>query len=245
MKKTIMLCGVLLAVPGLCADPKPQADVHLTITDDLPRLGVGVKYNGIFSITNTGSVAFSVVTNKEWSTETTRFYQDGNVEAHRGAAEEWKNRHRREVTDTRHFVMGRHPEDVKTLQPGESVTFESICAFYAVPGLPSGNYKAEMYLGENTWVPVRITPTLGTLFPVTYNGKPTGDFYYSQEGTNQYLYVKTEEGKFKRVGEMKLGSKPLKEKTEDTVTFVSPDGATKKLTRDQAREIIREREQQN
>ncbi|MCL2876882.1 MAG: hypothetical protein FWF12_11515, partial [Betaproteobacteria bacterium] len=76
-------------------------------------------------------------------------------------------------------------------------------------------------------------------------GAPIGDFYYSQMGTNQYLYVKTDDGKFKQASEMKLGSRPEKEKGDDTVTFVSPDDETKKLTRDQARQIVHEREQQN
>ena len=44
---------------------------------------------------------------------------------------------------------------------------------------------------------------------------------------------------------MVVDSTPKKEKGEDTVTFVSPDGKLKRLTREQAAEIIREREQQN
>ena len=140
-------------------------------------------------------------------------------------------------------VVEKYPDSVKVLQPGESVSFEYKDIRFIVPlGVHlAGIYKAEMYLGNDTWIPVHITPTLYTLYTVANNPK---DFFYSKEGTNQYLYIKTD-GKFKRVGEMKLGSRPEKEKDEEAVTFESPDGVKKKLTRDQARQIIREREQQN
>jgi len=87
---------------------------------------------------------------------------------------------------------------------------ERNCPFHAFPGVSSGIYKAEAYLGHDTWVPVHITPTLGTLLPIKHDSRePAGDFYYSQEGTNQYLYVKMDD-KFKRAGEMSLGSRPEK-----------------------------------
>ncbi|MCL1921612.1 MAG: hypothetical protein FWG50_11185 [Kiritimatiellaeota bacterium] len=135
---------------------------------------------------------------------------------------------------------------MKTLQPGESVSFECMCIFKKPLGYTGTIYKAEMYLGNDTWVPVHITPTLGMLLATEWgkDRKPTGDFYYSQEGTSQCLYAKEGE-KFKRVAEMKLKSTPKKVDKEDAVTFVSPDGKLKKLTREQAAEIIREREQQN
>jgi len=157
-----------------------------------------------------------------------------------------KEQERKEVANFYYIAIEKYPECVKTLQPGENVTFESKFCFPVPFGTSGDLYKAEMYLGHDMWVPVHITPTLGTLYAIKHDSRePAGDFYYSREGTNQYLYLKTEDGKFKRAGEMRLGSKPEKDKKEDTVTFVSPDGTTKRLTRDQARQIVNEREQKN
>jgi len=249
----ITTCGVVLTACSAYSDVKPKADVHLRVTDELPKPRIFNKgYSGVFSVTNTGEVAFTIVTDKEWSAETTRFYQEGTEEEQRafenthGMGSQLKEKERREVRGNYEFGIREYPETAKTLQPGESISFR--CEnFFILPafGAPAGFYKAEMYLGHDTWVPVHIAPTLGTLYAIKHDSRePAGDFYYSQEGTNQYLYVKVDD-KFKRVGEMKLKSTPRKEGKENTVTFETPDGETKKLTRDQAREVVREREQQN
>ena len=251
MKKMIMLYGIISLVFALCAEPKRNADAYFKATDNVPKYGGGGWYNGILSVTNTGEVAFSVVTDREWAGETIRFYQEGTKEEPRafenthGWGREIRAQERKEALDGFDIWLGKN-KAVTTLQPSESVSFECRGCFKLQHGAPGGFYKAEMYLGHNTWVPVHITPTLGTLYAVAFEkGAPIGDFYYSQMGTNQYLYVKTDDGKFKQASEMKLGSRPEKLKDEDAVTFVSPDGATKKLTRDQARQVVREREQEN
>ncbi|MCL1921614.1 MAG: hypothetical protein FWG50_11195 [Kiritimatiellaeota bacterium] len=241
----ITVCGIALTVFNAHSEVKPKADVYLRVTDELPKWsGREDGYNGIFSVTNTGEVAFTIITDEDWSAETTWFYQDGNEEE-LGREKQWKKQGREYALADYRFCI-KNNEANKTLQSGESVSFK--CKkFFILPtlGEPGGFFKAEMYLGDDTWVPVHITPTLGTLLAIRHDSRePAGAFYYSQEGTNQYLYAKEGE-KFKRVAEMKLKSTPLKESKEDTVTFVSPDGKTKKLTREQAAEIIREREQQN
>ncbi|MCL2876881.1 MAG: hypothetical protein FWF12_11510 [Betaproteobacteria bacterium] len=247
MKKMVILCGIMLGILSLYS--KPKADAYFRVTNDLPKHGGGT-WNGIFSVTNTGETAFVVVTDKEWSGETVRFYAEGTEEQQRveealGRAQPRRDAERKEAIDA-FYICVEQKKTMKTLQPGDGISFECECIFKFQHGTPIGLYKAEMYLGHDTWVPVHITPTLGILRPTQYDkGIPAGDFYYSQMGTNQYLYVKTEDGKFKQASEMKLGSRPEKEKGDDTVTFVSPDGETKKLTRDQARQIAREREQQN
>ena len=245
MKQTIIILGIMLAWFHLYSDQKLKADVHLKITDDLPKFGN--KFSGVFSVTNTGEIAFNVVTG-DWSSETTRFYLEGNEEQQRnlesvhGWAKQWRQQQREQVANDYLLGIVKYPETIKTLLPGESVTFECKSFYFGyMPSSPISLYKAEMYLGEDTWIPVHITPTLGILYAVEVNkGKPTGDFYYSQEGTNQWLYVKTDDGKFKRVSEMKLGTKPQKEKEENAVTFEALDGTKKKLTREQARQIINE-----
>jgi len=251
MKKMIMLCGIISLALASYAQPKLNADAHFKITDNLPKYGGGWWYNGVLSVTNTGEGTFVIVTDKEWAGETIRFYQVGTKEEQQalenthGWGREIRTQERKEALDGFYISVEKN-KAMTTLQPGESVSFECRGCFKLQHGAPGGFYKAEMYLGHDTWVPVHITPTLGTLYAVAWgkDGKPTGDFYYSQEGTNQYLYVKVDD-KFKRAGEMRLGSKPVKEKAEDAVTFESPDGTTKKLTRDQARQIVNEREQQN
>jgi len=101
------------------------------------------------------------------------------------------------------------------------------------------NIYAQVLVRPNQWV-YSNTNTLYTLFPAyTHDGK-AACFYYSKETTNQYLYVKTSEGKFKLVNEMKFDTRPEKEKDEDAVTFELPDGTKKKLTFEQARQIINE-----
>jgi len=246
-----MICVNLLTVFSLCAGPKPKADAHLRITGDLPKLKITptLYYDGVFSITNTGDVAFVIVTDKDWSGETTRFYEEGDEEQQRledefGRGTQRREEERREVTDFYHHVIEKYPELVKTLQPGESSTFESKFVFRLPFNTPAGIYKAEMFLGGNTWIPVNITPTLGMLFPIERDkkGMPAGTFYYSQEGTNQYLYVK-EGDKFKRASEMKLKSRPEKDDKDGAVTFDTPDGSKKRLTQEQARQVIHEREQ--
>ena len=252
MKRMIMLSGIMSVTCNALASPLPKADVYFRITDDLPKLQThpALWYNGIVAVTNTGEIAFIVVTDKEWSGETIRFYREGTEEEQCLEDKLWRGKNQREREEGRKaaindfYICIEKNKAMLTLQPGENVSFECQCVFKYQLGSPSKIYKAEMYLGHDTWVPVHITPTLGTLLPVPYNGKSDGTFYYSQEGTNQYLYAKEGE-KFKRVAEMKLKSTPLKEDKEDIVTFQSPDGTKKTLTREQAAEIIREREQQN
>ena len=252
MKKTIMLCGILSGMFNLGAGLNPKAEAYFRVTDDLPKLKTGIVlwYNGVFSVTNTGDVAFVVVTDKECAGETFRFYLEGTEEQQRveeeiGRAKSRREAERKEAIDYFYLCM-EHNKETATLQPGEGISFECRSVFQRPLGSPGTLYKAEMYLGYNTWVPVHITPTLGALHPVTWgkDGKPTGDFYYAQMGTNQYLYVKMED-KFKRVGEIKLNSTPLKEEGEDAVTFELPNGAKRKLSRDQAQKIVRDREQQD
>jgi len=252
MKKMVMLCGIMLAMLNLSANPKPKAEAHFRVTEDLPKLltGAVLWYDGIFSVTNTGDIAFVVVTDKEWSGETILFYREGTEEQQRledeyRGGKRWREQMRKAAIDDFYICVEKN-KAMTTLQPGESISFECRCVFKHQLGAPASLHKAEMYLGHDTWVPVHITSILGVLHPTAWgkDGKAAGDFYYSKMGTNQYLYVKVDD-KFKRVGEMKLGARPEKEKDEDAVTFVSPDGATKKLTRDQARQIVHEREQQN
>jgi len=252
MKKMMILCGVMLNMINLHSEPKPNADAHFRVTEDLPKLQLGpvLWYNGILSVTNTGEVVFVVVSDKECVGETIRFYREGNEEWQRLEDESVRGKQRREQerkeAASEYYSCIEGNISTKTLLPGESASFECRCLFRLPLGTPGNIYKAEMYLGHDTWIPVHITPTLGMLFATAWgkDGKPTGDFYYSQEGTNQYLYVKMDD-KFKRAGEMSLGTRPEKGKDEDAVTFETPDGETKKLTRDQARQIAREREQQN
>jgi len=80
MKKVFVLNGIMLAMLNLQANPKNQADVHVRITDDLPKLKTELMlwYHGVFSVTNTGEIPFKVFTGKGWSGETSRFYQEGD-----------------------------------------------------------------------------------------------------------------------------------------------------------------------
>ena len=229
------------------ANPKPQADVHVHVTDDLPKIKTEIMlwYNGICTITNTGEIAFPVFTEEVRSDASFRFYREGNekqqrVEGTLGNVRRWREEDRNEVRNCYDLYIG-NKQLTRTLQPSESMSIKIMFAFSLPYGAPGDFYKGEMYLGGDTWIPVHITPTLGWLLPVTTNQKRSENFFYSPEGTNQYLYVKVDD-KFKRVGEMKLGSKAKKDEKEDIVTFETPDGATKRFTRDQAREIVRERE---
>jgi hypothetical protein len=158
-----------------------------------------------------------------------------------GGARQWKENERVNVAANYHFCIDqKKPHTV--LKPGEGITFK--CKNFNFNyrfSAPIDIYKAEMYLGDDTWGPVTITPTLGTLFAVPVNnGKVDGDFYYSKEGANQYLYFK-DGGRFKRVGEMKLGSKPRQE--QGAVLFDSPDGIRKKFSHAEARQAVRDSEQ--
>ena len=252
MKQVVsVVCGIMLTAFNLYSEAQPKADAYFRVTDELPKYKDWGWYNGILSVTNTGGIAFAVVTDRGWSGEAVRFYQEGDekqqrVEEERGRVRQRREQERAWALDAYNISIEKYPETVKTLQPGESVSFECKVVFQLPFDVPGGVYKAEMYLGHDTWVSVHITPTLGTLYALEWgkDGKPTGNFYYYQAGTNQYLYVKVEE-KFKRVAELKLDSRPEKKKDEETVTFQSPDGTRKTLTREQAAEIIREREQQN
>ena len=242
----IITCGAMLTVASLHSEPQPKVAAHLRITDYLLMRDSCFEYNGMFSITNTGNVAVTLVTGGEWLCETVRFYQEATDEEWQrkedalGRGKERKQNERTIVKDTYDWCLEKgNPH--KTLQPGESVSFECPYIAFVLPfSTPGGVYKAEIYLGNDTWAPVHITPVLGN----TRSISNSGDFFYIKESTNQYLHVKIGNN-LKRVGEIRLGSRPEKEKDEEAVTFESPDGEKKKLTHDQARQIIREREQQN
>ena len=243
--KPMIMFGIISMVFSLNAESKPKADVYVRVTDELPKLWTGTTplYNGILSVTNTGEQAFIVFTDDTYLGDTIRFYQEGNEDQQRvedalGRTKQRREEDRQEVSGDYYYYLEKK-ESTKILQPGENITLK--CKFYfRLPfSSPGGIYKGEMYLGDDTWVPVHITPTPSVLVPLEYDrGKPVGDFYYAKEGTNKWLYVKTDDGTFKRVREMKLGAKPQKEKEENAVTFEALDGTREKLTSEQARQII-------
>ena len=249
MKKLLLACITVSLTFCLCAEQKPNASVDLLVTSRLPILPQE-GCSGIFTVKNIGTIAFDVFTGKECSAETTRFYRDSDDERQRAEDEtlrgkQRKKDERKEVTNAYYAVVEMYPEQVRTLQPGESITFESENFYFTLASSGWADiYKAEMYLGHDTWAPVTISPPIGYIRNVDLreSGK-SNVFVFAREGTNQYLYVETDDGKFKRVGEMKLGSRP--EKTgSDAVAFESPDGVKRTLTREQARQSIHEREQQ-
>jgi len=247
MKRSYIVFVFFMAAFCMCAREKPRADVFLRVTSELPKWSSDTGYSGYFSVTNTGTVPFVIITDEEWSGEATRFYREGDgerqlMEDSLGGAAKWKEDERAKIAGNYYFSIDQKKPHA-TLKPGEGITFYCKTFYFNYRfSAPADIYKAEMFLGYDTWVPVRITPTLGTLFAVSYKkGKPDGDFYYSKEGTNQYLYLK-EGGQFKRVGEIKAGSKP--KPTEDGVTFNSTDGSTKEITRTTALQIIQKHEKE-
>jgi len=240
MKKLLMtICGIMMGL-NVCAEPhQPKADVYLKITSG-PHFGRNVTYNGVFSVTNTGEIAFTVVTGGLWINGTIRFYREGDEEYQRRETEilKSKEREREERRDVRQMYDWSIEKGAptKTLQPGEGFSFECKNIIFVAPLHGSGDiFKAEIYLGHDTWVPVHIMPTLYSRIPVYDQGK-LGNLFYSKEGTNQYLYVKMDDGEFKRVSEIKLGSKPRTD-GEDGVAFELPDGTKKKLTSTEARQL--------
>ena len=249
MKRLLSTSIIVSFVFCLYAENKPQANVSLNVTSRLP-ISPGEGCSGVFTVENTGEIPFQVVTHSGWSGETTRFYRSGNEEQQQIEDEFWRGKERRkkereEVASAYYIATEKYSETIKTLFPKETVTFECKKFYFTVSfsSAYSELYKAEMYLGNDTWVPVTISPPIGYIRHVDLreSGKDNV-FVYAQEGTNQFLYLKTE-GKFERIGEMKLASKPKKEET--AVTFDAPDGTRKKLTHTEARQIIQEREQQN
>jgi len=252
MKQVLaIVCGIVTGF-HLYAEVKPKAEIHLRITCDLPKLRwhPPVGYSGVITVTNTGEIAFTVVTDENWS-DANRFYQEGDSEWQRQYNESEMGKQRRDkdrewAKKLYAGVIQQYPDSAKVLQPGESFSFEHKNIIFGItPSMPSGVCKAEMYLGHDTWEPVHITPTIYRLTAMPLSkGQKEASFYYSKEGANQYLYVNTGE-KLKRVSEIKLDSIPEKEKESDVVTFELPDGTRKKLTHAEARQIIQEREQQN
>ena len=243
MKRLVPMSVSVLLTLCVYAERQPKANVSLHVTNRLPILPQE-GCSGVFTVKNTGKVPFVVVTDDDWSGATTHFYRCGNEEQQRETEDsrggkEWREKERREVANSYYFGIKTNKKN-QTLQSGDSVTFE--CKkFYFSYSLLSPYleiYKAEMYLGNDVWIPVEISPPIGYIRHVDLReaGKDNV-FVYAQEGTNQYLYVKTGD-EFKRVSEMKLGAKPQKEKEENAVTFELPDGTKKKLTREQARQII-------
>lgn len=241
MNRSYIMFVLLMTTFCIVAKEKPRADVFLRVTSDLPKWSSDTGYSGYFSVTNTGTVPFVIITDEEWSGEVTWFYREGDGEQQLmedllGGATKWKEEERAKIADNYYFSIDRKkPHTI--LKPREGITFYCKTFYFNYRfSAPIDIYKAEMFLGSDTWVPVHITPTLGTLFAVSYKkGKPDGDFYYSKEGTNQYLYLK-DDNKFKRIGQIKIGSKP--KIIEDGVVFNSPDGSTNEITRTAALQII-------
>lgn len=243
MKKLYFLIGAVLMVLRVCAEQKPKADVFLRVTSELPMFCTG-HCSGIFTVTNTGHVPFVVITDTNRVGNMVRFYRSYEGERQRIEDEHWnisRNIREREVVlSDYHFWLNKKVKS-KTLQPGETVMIE--CPFFVFEdsGMSGGDIcKAEMILGSDTWVPVCITPPVGFFLPANHlNQNIDGEFYYAKEGTNLYLYLKTD-GKFKRTGEMKLDSKPKQQ--GDVVTFTSPEGVQKQLNLMDAVQAIRRRE---
>ncbi|MCL2103909.1 MAG: hypothetical protein FWH21_02460 [Kiritimatiellaeota bacterium] len=238
MKKTLIMCGIITGF-SLCAESQPKADVHLKITEG-PILGRGMTfYNGVCSVTNVGESAFTLVTDGAQIKDTIRFYQEADEKQQR--IEELHGGKRRRQEEREEVIMDydAHLEKgnpKRTLQPGEGVSFECKDIFFMLPlGTPGGVYKAEMYFGNNTWIPVPITPKIIHPYHVVSWGKDgkTANFFYAKDGTNQWLYVRDGD-RLKKVSEIKLDSKPEKD-GEDGVTFESPDGTQKTLTPTEAR----------
>lgn len=245
--KVLLSCIIVSLAFCSCAEQKPNASVSLRITSRLP-IAPQEGCSGIFTVKNTGGVTFKVVTDKEWSSVTTRFYRGGDETEQRLEDEHWRGRQRREqeraeVASDYYFCIGQNKE-TKTLQPSESISFECKSFYFtcSFSSPYSEMYKAEMYLGKETWVPVAISPAIGFIRHVdlTESGKDNV-LVYAREGTNQFLYLKTGE-KFKRVAEMKLGVKPKYK--EGVVSFISPDGSTNEITRTDALKIIKKREKE-
>jgi hypothetical protein len=197
--------------------------------------------SGNFTITNNGKTSFVIVADPENIDGSVHLYRDYEGDRQQMEDEHWgglqRKKERREwgVSVYEHCLANNK----KTLRllPGESATFYCENLHFAEGG---DIYKAEMYLGDGTWAPVGILPPIGYVIKINPNNREDDDaLYYSREGTNQYLYLKTG-GNFKRVDEMKLGSKPKQEK--DGVTFVSPDGVQKGLTHAEAKQVVQMRE---
>jgi len=249
MKKLMPMCAIVSVALCVCAEQKPNASVSLNVTSRLP-ISPSEGCSGIFTVKNTGEVPFVVVTDAEWSAVAIWFYREGNeeqqrIEEKRGYMKQWKERGRAEVASNYKSCIAKN-KATKVLQPSESITFYCNKFYFdGMPSTPSTIYKAEMYLGNDTWIPVTISPPIGFIRYVdSKEWNKDNVFVYALEGTNQYLYVKAGD-EFKRVGEMKLDSTPKREREENAVTFELPDGTRKKLTHTEARQIIQEREQQN
>ena len=235
----------MLIAFNLSAESKPSAEISLRITSELPLVDPSGKCSGVLSITNIGQIAFNVITDEDYGYGGIHAYRDYAEEKqllednHFGGAQR-KAFEREQVKSDYYFRAEKG--GIKTLLPSEGISIK--IPFFWFEGMQGNVYAAEMFLGHDTWIPIKITPAIGHLIPIGRDKTSTNRFYYSQEGTNQYLYIK-EDDKFKRVGEMKPGSKSKKEEKEDIVTFETPDGATNKFTRDQARQIVREREREH
>lgn len=230
--KVLLPCVVVSLAFCVYAEQKPNASASLRVTNRLP-IAPQEGCCGIFTVKNTGGTAFKVVTDKEWTSVATRFYRVGTEEEQRLEEEHWGGKQRREqeraeTANDYYFCIEKNKE-TKTLQPGESISFECK-SFYFTCSFSSPYseiYKAEMYLGEDTWIPVTISPPIGFIRHIdSMESGKNNVFVYAREGTNQFLYFKTGD-EFKRVSEMKLKSRPEKGDTDDTVTFELPDGTQK------------------
>lgn len=244
MKRILVSLGCVLVV-CLASAQKPQADVLLKIDKEKMSFSTADTYRGVFTITNKGEVPFSVITNVSnmglaGIADMVYFYRDYDGERKRWEDErgggQIKDQQRRQVVENYHIML-KNGVKSRLLRPCESVTVE--CPEFCFEGLLYGDvFKAEMYLGDGTWAAVCIEPAIGLMKPlVRGKGGREDAFYYSKEGTNQYLYVKKSDG-FKRICEIKLDSKPKQDK--DVVIFESVDGVTNRLSRDAAERIIRE-----
>jgi len=248
MKKGITMCVAALVAFYVCAEQKPNASVSLCVTSRLP-IFPGEGCSGVFTVKNTGEVPFVVVSDEEWSAVAIWFYREGNeeqqrIEEKRGYMKQWKERGRAAVASDYKSCIAKN-KATNVLQPNESITFNCKKFYFdGMPGTPSTFYKAEMYLGNDTWVPVEISPPIGYVRHVSLReSRKDNVFVYAQEGTNQFLYLLTN-GEFERISEMKLGSQPEKW-GEDAVMFDTPTGVKKRLTLAEAKQAAQQREQQN
>ena len=217
------------------AETRLNADAMLLITNSLPILPSG-HCSGILTITNTGTMPFMVVTNLNradmpiyFRKEFTRGQED--ADDHFRGGEQRKLQQKFQLIE--YYTELIKTDAARSLLPNEHVTIP--VPYFTFEG-DGEIYKSELYIGNGTWVSVNITPAIGHAKRVVGQNN---SFWYSKEGTNQYLYLK-DGNQFKRIGEMKTGTKP--KATEDGVIFYLPDGSTHQVTRATAMQIIENHE---
>jgi len=235
MKKNVILF-LIVPIMSALAEMGLKANATLLITNSLPILPNGYC-SGIFTITNTGTIPFTIVTNltradmpiyfrREYKKE-----QEDAEDRFRGG-DQRKTQQKLQLVEYYNVITNNSGATV-VLLPTECVVIP--IPYFTFEG-DGELYKSEFYIGSNTWIPVSITPPIGHAKRI---GIKNDNFYYATEGTNQYLYFK-EDKKFTRIGGMKMGTKP--KLTGDSVVFNSADNATQKITRSTALQIIQEHE---